>query len=387
MHPVAKALGLIRTEVNARFMERDEALLAFLLAILAKEHVFVLGPPGTGKSALAREIFSRFDGATYFEQLLSKTRPDQAVLGPIDVPKFRANGDFKRKIKGFLPTANFAFLDEIGKMGPTLGHDLLAVLNERVLHEVEGDRSTINVPLSSVGAAANEEIMQESEDASALWDRLLLRTEVNYIQDRANFRAMLRKRQTPTTSRTTITYAELKAAIESDVPAIDVPDDVLDMIDDLKDKLHQMGMIRSDRRWEASIKVLQASAFLSGRTEVDESDIAVMRFVLWDTHEEIQKINATVLSVGSPITAKCAELLKDLEVLRSGIRALKGKNAVEVSSYAMEVSQKIAEVRSDVAELRRLNPGQGEAKIEQVLERCTTTFNEAKTASLRKQFA
>lgn len=386
MHPVAKALNLIRAEINSVFMERDEVIEAMLLAILAKEHAFILGPPGTGKSALTREVFSRFDGSVYFEQLLSKTRPAEAILGPYDVPLFRTQGDFKRKINGFLPTANFGFLDELGKMGPTLGHDLLAVLNERILHQVNGTRSSIDLPLYSIVGAANEEIVQESEDAHALWDRLIVRVTVNYIQDASNFRALLRKRRTVQTSRTTIDFAELAAAIDNDVPLIDLPDDVLDMVDELKDKLHKLGMIRSDRRWEDITKLLQASAFLAGRTVADESDVQALRFALWDTSTEIQKVNAAVLSIGSPVTAKCAELISDLEGMRAGVRALKGRNMVDVSNYALEVSEKIADVRSDLSDLRNRYPNQGEAKITTVLDLCTTVFNEAKNASLKQIF-
>jgi MoxR-like ATPase len=75
-----------------------------LIATLAKHHTFILGLPGTGKSDMIREIVSRFVGASYCENLLSKTRPDAAILGPYNLPELRDKGDFHRKINGFLPT-------------------------------------------------------------------------------------------------------------------------------------------------------------------------------------------------------------------------------------------------------------------------------------------
>jgi MoxR-like ATPase len=39
----------IEFEINAAFMERHDAVHGMLVALLAKKHVLMLGPPGTAK--------------------------------------------------------------------------------------------------------------------------------------------------------------------------------------------------------------------------------------------------------------------------------------------------------------------------------------------------
>ena len=165
---VRTALHAIQSELNSSFFERTAVIEGMLLAVLAKEHCFILGPPGTAKSALTRAFFDRFTGGQYFEAILSKTRPAEAILGPFDIPELRDHGHLFRKINNFLPTANFAMLDEVGKMSPTLGHDLLAVVLERRLHQVNGGRSWVDVPLYTFIGGSNELPTEESDDASAL---------------------------------------------------------------------------------------------------------------------------------------------------------------------------------------------------------------------------
>jgi MoxR-like ATPase len=91
----------ISTEMNNTHYERKDAIQAALLALLSGEHLFLLGPPGTAKSALARDLADRLVGSRYFETLLSRTRPAEAVLGPLDLPKLRDSGAFVRKSDGF----------------------------------------------------------------------------------------------------------------------------------------------------------------------------------------------------------------------------------------------------------------------------------------------
>ena len=50
-NPIAQ----LRAELNTRFPERKDVIDGCLCAILAGEHVLLLGPPGTAKSALSGE--------------------------------------------------------------------------------------------------------------------------------------------------------------------------------------------------------------------------------------------------------------------------------------------------------------------------------------------
>ena len=163
-------LNDIIEEVGLLYPERGPLARATILAMVAKQHLFVVSEPGCAKSQLAREICARITGARTFEVQLSKSRPDQAVLGPFNLPALRDEGRFERNTEGYLPTADLAILDEASKASPVLGHDLLSILNERVYHEVSNGRSAHPVPLPTAVCTGNEIPTESGPDAAALWE-------------------------------------------------------------------------------------------------------------------------------------------------------------------------------------------------------------------------
>lgn len=313
---VRTALQGIISELGNEFFERGAVIEGMMLATLAKEHCFILGPPGTAKSALTRAFFARFTDAEYFEAILSKTRPAEAVLGPYDIPELRDHGHLFRKINGFLPSCDFAMLDEVGKMSPTLGHDLLAVVLERRLHQVNGGRSWVDVPLSTFIGGSNELPTEESDDAAALWDRLLVRLVVDYVSEGGNFAALLAG--TGSGGTTTVDYPSLKHVINVEVPKVRLPHDVLDTLVQLREIMRGEDLAVSDRRWKQCTKLLRAAAWLDGRDEVSTDDIAVLRHALWENPGQIDKIERLTLQVSNPFAEqvlsyreKLAEIVKE----------------------------------------------------------------------------
>lgn len=372
-HPVAAALNQIVDEMSSFFLERRSTIQAAVITTLAKEHMFILGPPGTAKSQLIRDLVSRFTGSTYFETIFSKTRPDAAILGPYNLPELRDKGDFHRKITGFLPTANYAFGDEIGKMSPTLGHDMLAILNERLYHEVNGGRTAKPVPLYSFFSAANELIVEESDDSAALWDRLLVREYVDYIQESGNFAVLLQGAvQGPTvTTRTEVDFADLADAIDNVVPSVDVPVGAIETVLKLRDEMRSAEIIPSDRRWRQSVKLLQASAFLNGRTEVDDDDIHVLRYALWDVPEQIVPVERMCLSLSNPVAEKCVRILDDAEQISREIRDRKGQALDSRAAYGTEANGKVKILVAELAQLRQdcMAAGRSTTKIDEVADK------------------
>jgi MoxR-like ATPase len=355
MHPVAKDLNQISDELNAVYFERRSLIEAAMLALCCKNHVFVLGPPGTAKTAALSTLMARFPGATTFEALLSRTRPDAAILGPYNLPELRDKGDFHRKTNGFLPTANLAMLDEIGKMSPVLGHDLLAILNERVYHEVNGGRSAHPVPLYTCFTAANELITNDSDDAAALWDRLLIRVVVDYIQESGNFESMLQQavlKGGKSKPATTIQFADLAAAVDDVVPAIPLSADALRATMSLRDKLRAEQIHPSDRRFQKSVNVMQAAAFLAGRDEVTEDDVQVLRYTLWDTPEQIKQVERLSLSVSNPDAEALLNITDAIEEINLGIDARKEQAHQSRAQYGSEVFGKLKLMSAQLKELR-----------------------------------
>lgn len=365
---VTSGLNSIVTELSATFHERREALGMMALAVLTNNHAFILGPPGTAKSAMTRAFFERITDMRYFEQLLSKTRPDQAVLGPYDIPALRA-GTFARRIDGYLLTADYAMLDEVGKMSPTLGHDLLAALNERIRHEVSQSGSVQPIPLRSAITASNEMITSESDDAAALWDRLLLRTSVDYIVEPGNFAALLTS--TPTsTSATTISAADLAAVADFAIPLITIDTEVIEAVITLRESLSASGIHISDRRWRASMDVVRAAAMLAGRREVEIDDLGALRYTLWDNIEDKTTVERTTLKLSNPLNEKLLSLSDDIASFRASITSRRGKSLAERAQHGTEVLAKLKSIESEVGAARQacLTASRSTERVEVVAE-------------------
>src|SRR6476646_2414003 len=161
-------------EVKRRFVGRDEVADLIALAVVAGEHLFLFGPPGTAKSALIRAFATAVEGS-YFEYLLTRFSEPNEVFGPIDLVKLR-EGTVATVTAGMLPEAEFAFLDELFNANSAILNNLLTVLNERVYRR---GAETHRLPLLSTFAASNH--LPEDDALQALFDRFLLRCKVDSL--------------------------------------------------------------------------------------------------------------------------------------------------------------------------------------------------------------
>jgi len=347
-HPIATQLRHLETELNEFYLEREDVIRTALLALLAAEHLFILGSPGTAKSDLIVRIFNAIKGARHMEVALSKHRPSEAVLGPLDVKRFRETGEYLLRREGYATQVELLFLDEIGKMSAILGHDLLALLNERKYHEVTDGRSAHPAPLSSAFCASNEMLTEESDDAAATFDRLLFRIVVENIQGRGNFARLLTASDPVIT--TEIKWDELKQAIDDEVPAIQLSEATVQSLVNLREAFRAASIVPSDRRWRACRKALQASAFLAGRTEVLDEDLEVLRFVLWDTLEQRERVERLCLSASSPFVDQVFELREQLREVNDALteREAMDKSDFRRTQYGPDAHQKLEIVRTSL---------------------------------------
>ena len=66
----------------------------------------------------------------FFERLLTKYTNPEELFGPLSLTSLE-NDVYIRNIKGYLPSASIAFLDEVFKANSAILNSLLTILNER----------------------------------------------------------------------------------------------------------------------------------------------------------------------------------------------------------------------------------------------------------------
>ena len=144
------------------------------VSLTAGENLFLLGPPGTAKSALVHELGRLLEGRT-FDYLLTRFTEPNELFGPFDIRKLR-DGELITNTEGMLPEASLVFLDELLNANSAILNSLLNVLNERVFRR---GRETRKLPLlMTIGASNN---LPEDEALRALFDRFLLRVQCDNV--------------------------------------------------------------------------------------------------------------------------------------------------------------------------------------------------------------
>ena len=333
----------LRQDLASRFPERREVIDGALCAVLAGEHVLLLGPPGTAKSALVRAIAQAF-GGRYFERLLSKFSTPEELFGPISL-KALEQDRYARVVTDKLPEADFAFVDEIFKSNSAILNSLLSLVNERIYHN---DGAPLACPLISLFGASNE--LPEGKELEALFDRFLLRYDVQYLLRPTNFRAILTAPE-PTPS-VRIPLQDLRDA-QIAVRAVTVTDATIDALIAIRDACKADGIEVSDRRWKKTLKTVQASAFLTGATATTPEDLLLLTDSLWREPKERAKVARLLGQLADPVSAKAAEILdaaRDTAARVAGIRSSDRRDYIGQAAQALEDLQA---QRSKLDELAR----------------------------------
>ena len=101
----------MRADLSAALIEREQEIDLCLTALVAREHVLLVGPPGTAKSMLSDAIVRWLDGSR-FQILLTKFTTPEEVFGPVSLAGLKSD-HYRRITTGKLPEAQVAFVDEI----------------------------------------------------------------------------------------------------------------------------------------------------------------------------------------------------------------------------------------------------------------------------------
>ncbi|MFC0216682.1 AAA family ATPase [Paenibacillus chartarius] len=269
--------------LEQRFLEREELIRLLLLGIASGENVLMVGPPGTAKSGLAHTVAQLFGGGgRFFDYLLTRfTTPDE-MFGPVSLQQLKQD-EFVRRTEGYLPSAEFAFLDEIFKANSAILNALLSILNERVFFN---GREKQQVPLVFLMAASNE-LPEENEQLAALYDRFLFRYEVSYMKTIASYERMFDTPKEPVPAL--LSVRDLKD-IQRRAEGVELSEAIIYMLFQLKTVMEEKEYVVSDRRWKKIGNVWRTSAALNGRTSVSVWDTVYTPHMLWDFPEDLSPL-------------------------------------------------------------------------------------------------
>ena len=270
----------IRTASDG-LVEREVLVELTVLAAVAREHLLVIGPPGTAKSEAVRRAARAFE-ARYFEYLLGRFTEPSELVGPIDLKRLR-EGVIETETSGMLPEAELAFLDEVFLGSTAILNTLLSLLHERTFRR---GRTAHRVPLRVCVAASNA--LPEDDALAAFADRFLLRVFVEPVPDamletlleRGDALARASDRSPPAT------LAHLDAIAEA-ARACDVGD-VRSALAEAVRALRAGGIALSDRRIVKLQRLVAAAAAIDGRARADARDLWPIVYAVPTAEAQVQ---------------------------------------------------------------------------------------------------
>lgn len=287
MNETEKLAGVLQYIKNA-FIGKDEIIDLLGISLIAKENAFLLGPPGTAKSAIIRSLSSCIEGGKNFEYLLTRFTEPNEIFGPFDIRRLK-EGELVTNTEGMMPEASMIFLDEIFNANSAILNSLLMALNEKIFRR---GKETRHLPALMFVGASN--VLPEDEALNALLDRFLIRVRCDYVD-------------TDLLENVLLAGWKLENKKDDVKPSV-TPDEIISLqklsrqVDlspirkqyvDLVHNLRNTGLKVSDRRAVKVQNLLAASAVICNRSTAILSDLWVLKYI-WDTEEQIEILTGII---------------------------------------------------------------------------------------------
>lgn len=281
-------LKSVLAHIKEAFVGKDEIIDLLGIGLVARENAFLLGPPGTAKSAIVRQLSNGIEGGKNFEYLLTRFTEPNEIFGPFDIRKLK-EGDLVTNTEGMLPEASMVFLDEIFNANSAILNSLLMALNEKVFRR---GKETRKLPALMFVGASNQ--LPEDEALAALLDRFLLRMKCDYVDTDLLESVLLagRKLESSNSSDSPSITPEEITELQQQCRNVDLSE-VLPQYIHLIHSLRNTGLKVSDRRAVKVQNLVAASAVTAGRSKAILSDLWVAKYI-WDTEEQIEILSGLV---------------------------------------------------------------------------------------------
>ena len=292
MNPPVEKLTAVLAFLKDTFVGKDDIIDLLGICLVARENAFLLGPPGTAKSAIVRLLSSCIENGKNFEYLLTRFTEPSEIFGPFDIRKLK-EGDLVTNTEGMLPEASLVFLDEIFNANSAILNSLLTALNEKIFRR---GKQLIQLPVLTFVGASN--LLPEEETLEALLDRFLIRVRCENVDPKDLEKVLVAgwqlDRRGATSEKPTLTPAQIRQ-LQTEARSVDlqaIQRDYLDVVHGMRNA----GINVSDRRAVKFQYLIAASAYLSGRDHAVISDLWVLKHT-WDTEEQIDILAGMINTV------------------------------------------------------------------------------------------
>lgn len=349
------AINNLRTALCRSLIERDAEIEAMLRGLVAREHVLLVGPPGTAKSQLATNLTHAIEEADAFPVLLTKFTTPEELFGPVKLTALREDR-YERAIAGYAPTAHVLFVDEIWKASSAILNTLLTLLQERVFDN--GGRR-IRCPLRLAIAASNEwPSAEDGQELGAIFDRFLIRRVVRPVspmnRDRLLYTELPAVGPADGLEGPVVELDEIDAAADQ-AAQLPVSDDAREAYGDILDALAGEGIRPGDRRIRKAVGIARAQAWLNGHSAVERLDLECLSDVLWSTPEHVERAVEIISKIANPVGAALSELLAEVDEISA-------EASSDDPAQQMSAIKKLGECAQRANELANSAGGNGRAR-------------------------
>jgi len=286
---VLEGLQQIRGEMDKYVVGHDDVKEAVMLGLIAREHIYLEGPPGTAKTMLAEITSEAAELKFFFYQLHRDTRLAELVG---DTVIFReretSGGELIRQMnrKGGILTAEICVLDDISRAPGEALNVLLRILNERKF----GDDTIPLLTAIATGNPTKDEYYNEPLDPANL-DRFTIQMRTlgllqqNQWEQAARVIDLyadnhLQGQMSPKVSRPILDQANTL------VPQVDLTGEVRQLLLELLNvllndyNLNESNSLLTDRTFLVkAVKILKSKAVLDGRTYCVPEDLYVLKYI------------------------------------------------------------------------------------------------------------
>ena len=287
----------LRDRLDAAVIGQGPLKECLVLALLAKEHVYVEGPPGAAKTLLAETAAAQAQLTTFFCQLHRDTRLSELVGDAVIMREAApSGGELIRSevLAGGLLTADVAVLDDISRAPGEALNVLLRLLNERRWHARPIPLLTAIATGNPTGAEFYNEPLDpatldrfafqlrcdgllgagEWDDAAAVIDR--------FSSDAAAAAAPAAASTADERALSGAELAELQEAVDRVRLTPEIRDALLAFVSRLaqRHRLDASNALLTDRTFLVKApKLLRAAAVAAGRDQCEPSDLDVLKYL------------------------------------------------------------------------------------------------------------